>query len=96
MKKAVVSGRLRTEGDADTLQVFHADGRAYGQLQQPRVIEVQTQVFSGLRGLGFREGEVRTVLAELAQRVELRDASAEHWLREALRRLHRPRTQVRC
>ena len=63
--------------------------RDYGQPQAPPVIAVQTQVFSGLRGLGFREGEVRTVLAELRQREELRDAGAERWLREALLRLRR-------
>jgi RuvA, C-terminal domain len=93
---ALHTGRLCTEGDADTLRVFHADGRAYGQPQRPRGIEVQTKVFSGLRNLGFREGEVRTVLAELGQRAELREASAEQWLRDALRRLHRPRAHARA
>jgi len=92
---ALHAGRLRAEGNADALRLLHADGRAYGQPQQPRVIEVKTKVFSGLRGLGFREGEVRTVMAELGQRAELRDASAEQWLREALRRLHRPATHAR-
>ena len=85
---ALHEGRLRTEGDADTLRVLHADGHAYGQPQQPRAIDVQTKVFSGLRGLGFREREVRTVMAELRERVELREAAAEQWLREALLRLH--------
>jgi hypothetical protein len=85
---ALHEGRLRTEGDADTLRVLHADGHAYGQPQQPRAIDVQTKVFSGLRGLGFREREVRPVMAELRERAELREASAERWLREALLRLH--------
>jgi hypothetical protein len=85
---ALHEGRLRTEGDADTLRVLHADGHAYGQPQRPRAIDVQTKVFSGLRGLGFREREVRPVMAELRERAELREASAERWLREALLRLH--------
>jgi len=87
---ALHNGRLRTEGDADALRIVHADGHAYGEPREPRVIEVQAKVFSGLRGLGFREGEVRTVMADLRQRDELREATAEQWLREALRRLHRP------
>jgi Holliday junction resolvasome RuvABC DNA-binding subunit len=70
--------------------VLHADGRAYGQLATPSELEVQRKVFSALRGLGFRESEVRTALAELRQHAELREATAEQWLREALRRLHRP------
>jgi 5-methylcytosine-specific restriction endonuclease McrA len=87
---ALHRGRLRTDGDAETLRVLHADGRSYGQPQEPRVIEVQTKVFAGLRGLGFREREVRTVMAELRRRAELQDATAQQWLREALLRLHRP------
>ena len=87
---ALHRGQLRTEGDAQSLRVLHADGSAYGQPVEPRNVEVQTKVFSGLRGLGFRESEVRTVMAELRQRVELREATAERWLRGALLRLHRP------
>ena len=91
---ALHEGRLRTEGNADSLRVLHADGHAYGQPQRPGAIDVQTKVFSGLRGLGFREREVRTVMDELRQRVELREAAAEQWLREALLRL-RPSARAR-
>jgi 5-methylcytosine-specific restriction endonuclease McrA len=87
---ALHHGQLRSEGDADTLRVLHADGSTYGQALEPRVMDVQTKVFSGLCKLGFREGEVRTALAELRQRAELREAAAEQWLRAALLRLHRP------
>ena len=87
---ALHDGQLHTEGNADDLRVVHADGRPYGQPQQPRVIEVQAKVFGALRGLGFREGEVRTAMTELRQRAELREATAEQWLRVALLRLRRP------
>jgi hypothetical protein len=88
--RALHEGQLRTEGNADALRVVHADGGAYGQPQQPCVIAVQAKVFGGLRGLGFREGEVRAVMTELRRRADLREASAEQWLRAALLRLHRP------
>jgi 5-methylcytosine-specific restriction endonuclease McrA len=86
---ALHEGRLRTEGDAASLRILHADGSAYGQPREPRNVEVQTKVFAGLRGLGFREADVRAVMAELRERAELREASAEQWLRAALLRLHR-------
>ena len=53
----------------------------------PRVVDAQAKVFSALRHLGFREGEVKTVLAELRCDAELHGASVEHLLREALRRI---------
>src|SRR6185295_15891347 len=87
---ALHSGRLRSEGSAERLSILHADGHAYGQPREPRAVEVQTKVFAGLRGLGFREGQVRAVMAELRGRAELREATAQQWLREALLRLHRP------
>jgi hypothetical protein len=43
--------------------------------------------FAGLRHLGFRERDVRAVLAELLADDELRDATAERLLREALCRI---------
>jgi hypothetical protein len=88
--RALHRGRLRIEGTSESLRVSHADGQAYGQPAAPQRVDVQAKVFSGLRGLGFREREVRSAMAELRQRDELRDASAEQWLREALRLLHRP------
>jgi hypothetical protein len=51
----------------------------------PRVVDAQVKVFAGLRHLGFRERDVRAVLAELLADDELRDATAERLLREALR-----------
>jgi 5-methylcytosine-specific restriction endonuclease McrA len=88
--RALHRGRLRIEGNADAPSVLHSDGRAYGQLATPGTLEVQRKVFSALHGLGFRESEVRTAMAELRQRAGLCETSAEQWLREALRRLHRP------
>ena len=50
---ALHRGQLRTEGDADALRFLHADGRDYGQPQQPRSIEVQTKVSPGCAGSAF-------------------------------------------
>jgi hypothetical protein len=91
--RALHRGQLRMEGTSGSLHVSHADGQAYGQTAAPQRVDVQTQVFGGLRGLGFREHEVRGTLAELRRRDELRDATAEQWLREALRLLHRPQAR---
>jgi len=92
---ALHHGQLRSEGTADAVRFVHADGSAYGQPRQPRVIEVQTKVFSGLCQLGFRERDVRTVMAGLRQRPELREAAPEQWVRAALRQLHPPAPSYR-
>jgi hypothetical protein len=84
--RALHRGELRIAGTARHSTFSHADGRRYGQLQNPSV-EVQAKVCSGLRGLGFRDAEVRTVMAELRQRADLAEAEPQQWLREALRRL---------
>ncbi|MEO8185703.1 MAG: hypothetical protein ABI895_43415, partial [Deltaproteobacteria bacterium] len=42
----------------DVIRMAHCD-----QPREARLIEAQAKVFAGLRGLGFREGEVRTVMA---------------------------------
>jgi hypothetical protein len=65
----------------------HADGSTYGHAVAPRVVDAQAKVFAGLRHLGFRERDVRAVLAELLADDELRDAAAERLLREALCRI---------
>jgi hypothetical protein len=62
----------------------HADGTAYGHALEPHVVDAHTKVFSGLRNLGFREREIRAVLAELLADEELRDTTPERLLREAL------------
>jgi hypothetical protein len=65
----------------------HADGSAYGHAVAPRLVDAHAKVFAGLRKLGFREREVRAVLAELLADDELRDATAKRLLREALCRI---------
>ena len=48
---------------------------------------MHTKVFSALRHLGFRESEVKTVLAQLRTDPTLADAPVERLLREALCRI---------
>ena len=86
--RAAHRGRLRIEGTASALRVVHADGSDYGR-PQAGALDVQAKVFAGLRGLGFRESEVRKVLAELRERSDLSDA--QELLRAALAGLRRPR-----
>jgi HNH endonuclease/Holliday junction resolvase RuvA-like protein len=86
--RAVHRGELRIELKIDGILTFrHADGAAYGRDVNARVIEAQGKVYSGLRNLGFRERDIKPVLAELLASAELRDATAERLLREALRRI---------
>jgi hypothetical protein len=85
--RAVHHGQLGIAGDAAAnLRFCHADGRNYGNVSNPDAFDVHTRVFAGLRGLGFRESEVRAALAELA-RDDGATPTAETLLREALLRL---------
>jgi hypothetical protein len=86
--RAVHRGELLIEPEREgKLTVRHADGAGYGSPVVPRSIDANAKVFSALRHLGFREGEVKAVLVELRGDAELRDASVECLLREALRRI---------
>jgi Holliday junction resolvasome RuvABC DNA-binding subunit len=79
---------LLIQGEHEGALTFrHADGAAYGSPVAPRLVDAHAKVFSALRHLGFREGEVKTVLAELRSDAQLHSASVEHLLREALRRI---------
>jgi hypothetical protein len=85
-------GELIIELGADGSPVFrHAEGSPYGQAVAPRVADAHSKIFSALRQLGFREREVRAVLAELRADDELREATTEHLLREALCRIRQSR-----
>jgi hypothetical protein len=86
--RAAHRGELLIESGPDGALVFrHADGAAYGQAVAPRVADAQIKVFAALRHLGFRERDVRAVLAELRADEELREATVERLLREALCRI---------
>ena len=89
--RALHRNELIIEGYLSTgLRFRHADGSEYGQPVQPRTLDAHTKTFAALRHLGFREGPVRAVCAELRQRRELSDATPERLLREALARLTGP------
>jgi hypothetical protein len=85
--RALHRGELSIEGSATQARFRHADGREYGQVDRPQALDTHGKVFSGLRGLGFREREVRAALAELRKQSELSDAGAERLLRAALQLL---------
>jgi hypothetical protein len=56
-------GRLLVTGTYSSGFVFHhADGKPYGNAPSPEACELRQKVFLGLRGLGFRETEVRRAL----------------------------------
>ena len=88
--RALHRGELHIADHAHGSLFRHADGRAYGQLQTPG-LTVQAKVSAGLRGLGFRDTEVRAVMAALQQQDDLAEATPQKWLRAALQRLHPPR-----
>ena len=86
--RAAHHGNLLIERDAHVgVRFRHGDGTEYGHALQPQALDVSAKLFSALRGLGFREREVRAVLAELRQDNDLRNASVSHLLRESLRRI---------
>ena len=86
--RATHRGELLIERDRDGSVIFrHADGAAYGHATAPQCIDTLATVFSALRHLGFREGEVKAVLAELRADTSLTGATVERLLREALCRI---------
>jgi HNH endonuclease len=90
--RATHRGELGIERARDgNLRFRHADGSAYGSAvdpgNSPELMERYAKIFSALRHLGFRERELRAVLGELQSDAELRSASLEWLLREALRRI---------
>jgi hypothetical protein len=85
--RAVHRGQLLIDGGGEGATFRHADGAAYGSPRAPGLVDVHAKLFSALRQLGFREAEVKAVLAELRGDAELEGASIEHQLREALRRI---------
>ena len=91
--RAVHRGELLIEREHDGALIFrHADGSAHGHPVAPRLIDAHAKVFSALRHLGFREGEVKSVLAELRGDAALEGATVERLLYEALRRI-RPKAR---
>jgi hypothetical protein len=89
--RAAHRGEILIErGAGGALRVRHADGSAYGQRINPRALELQAKVFSALRNLGFREGDVRAALQPLPTEPSDAPASFSELLREALARLRRP------
>jgi hypothetical protein len=89
--RATHRGSLLIEKDPGGGVVFrHGDGSVYGGAVQPQALGAQAKLFSALRHLGFKEREVRAVLADLRADPALRGVSLQDQLREALRRLHPP------
>jgi Holliday junction resolvasome RuvABC DNA-binding subunit len=85
--RALHRGQLLIEGTGTSPSFRHADGNEYGRVDQPRDLDTHAKVFSALRGLGFRETETRAALTALRKQPELREASAERLLRDALQML---------
>ncbi len=86
--RAVHRGSLIIEKDSTGgVRFRHGDGTAYGHVLEPHVLDVQAKLFSALRRLGVKEGQVRAVLRELRQDESLGEAGIEHLLGEALRRI---------
>ena len=85
--RAAHRGELGVVGSVSRgVRFQHADGSDYGQVAEPRSVEIQAKAFAALRRLGFSERDVRRALAEVSQS----NADREHIesvLRSALARL---------
>jgi hypothetical protein len=91
--RAAHRGRLTVEGSATAMRFRHADGSVYGRVMDAQALEARAKTFRALCGLGFREGEVRAVLAQLEGEGKLAAATTEQWLRAGLARLTPRRTR---
>jgi hypothetical protein len=76
--------------ESGALGVRHADGTEYGLNVQPELLELRAKVFSALRHLGFREGQVRAALEQLQREPARAQTSFDSLLRAALARLRSP------
>ncbi|MFZ5890652.1 MAG: hypothetical protein ACOY0T_06235 [Myxococcota bacterium] len=82
--RAVHEGRLIIEGTPSRGLTFkHAEGTLYGGAVKADAAERNAQVFAGLRGLGFKERECRSVLDKCAATLAP-SATREEMLRAAL------------
>jgi hypothetical protein len=85
--RAAHGGKLLVEGTSTSVRFRHADGSSYGRVAEFQALDVRAKTFSALRNLGFREGDVRAVLARLGDEGELAAGTLEQWVRAALARL---------
>jgi hypothetical protein len=86
--RAAHRGELVIDGStAASVRFLHADGSCYGEPASPRALDMYVKVFSALRQLGFREAEVRSVVAQLRSHPPGPTLTPELLLREALARL---------
>jgi hypothetical protein len=79
-----------TGGVSTTVRFRHSDGSDYGRTLEPRAAETHAKAFAALRGLGFREGEVRRALAESREGGSVHEGT-ERVVRDALAKLTAPR-----
>jgi hypothetical protein len=78
-------GQLVVAGRVSTGLVFrHADGTRYGARVDAHAAAAHEEAFRALRGLGFREGQVRIALDRLRSAPEFAGATTERILRGAL------------
>lgn len=85
--RAVHRGELSIEPGGESGFLFrHADGTLHGQPVTAHAVDAHAKVFSALRHLGFREREVRAVLAEL-QSDDHPQPTVAGLLSEALRKI---------
>jgi 5-methylcytosine-specific restriction endonuclease McrA len=90
--RAAHRGELSVEGSVSAgIRFRHADGTDYGQALEPRLVDIRAKAFAALRGLGFREIEVRRVLADSHNRRDDREMDIERVVRDALAKLTAPR-----
>jgi len=92
--RAVHRGQLVIDGGAPAVCFRHGDGSPYGSVLEPQTLEARAKIFSALRNLGFREGEVRAVLAQLQSEGEFAAGTLQEWVRAALGRLTPTRSRV--
>lgn len=76
---------LLVERKGDAVAAVHADGARYGEAQKPAEIEAASDAFLALRQYGFKEGEIRPVLAEV--RAACGALPVERMVVEALKRI---------
>jgi hypothetical protein len=89
--RAVHRGELIVTGNASAgIRFRHADGSHHGQTLQPRTADIHAKAFAALRGLGFREGEIRRALLDSRERGDEGETTLELVVRNALSKMTAP------
>jgi hypothetical protein len=86
------AARSASRAPPSTPRFRHADGSTYGRALAPQTLDAYAKTFSALRHLGFKETQIRHVLAKMRDEANPQVQAAEELLRAVVGRLVQTRS----